>query len=54
MSPSHANEIIKALARTENVNGDVCEFGVAQGKATTPIFNEILNITKPCIYSILM
>jgi hypothetical protein len=39
--PSEAYFLIKALAQTEPVNGDVCEFGVAQGETSALIANEI-------------
>ena len=44
--PSEAYHIIHALHKTKNVEGDVCEFGVAQGNTSQIIANEILNIDK--------
>lgn len=40
--PSEAYFIINALFQTQTVNGDVCEFGVAQGETSALIANEIL------------
>jgi len=45
-SPSQAFEIIKALALTTDVPGDVCEFGVAQGETSALIGNEISDSDK--------
>ena len=39
--PSEAYFIIQALAQCKNLNGDVCEFGVAQGDTSALIGNEI-------------
>ena len=39
--PSEAYFIIQALAQCKNINGDVCEFGVAQGQTSALIANEI-------------
>jgi len=39
--PSEAYFIIRALAQCNNINGDVCEFGVAQGDTSALIANEI-------------
>lgn len=44
--PPEAFFIIKAIERTQNVNGDVCEFGVAQGETSALIANEIHNSNK--------
>lgn len=41
--PSEAYFIINALAKTRVIDGDVCEFGVAQGITSQLIANEILN-----------
>ena len=40
--PAEAYFIISALFQTQTVNGDVCEFGVAQGETSALIANEIL------------
>lgn len=39
--PSEAYFIVHALAECEDVDGDVCEFGVAQGETSALIANEI-------------
>jgi len=39
--PSEAYFIVHALAECEDVHGDVCEFGVAQGETSALIANEI-------------
>lgn len=39
--PSEAYFIVHALGECEDVNGDVCEFGVAQGETSALIANEI-------------
>lgn len=39
--PSEAYAIIQGLARTRDLPGDVCEFGVAQGETSALIANEI-------------
>jgi hypothetical protein len=39
--PSEAYFIVQALAETRDVEGDVCEFGVAQGETSALIANEI-------------
>lgn len=39
--PSEAYYIVQALAQCKNINGDVCEFGVAQGDTSALIANEI-------------
>jgi hypothetical protein len=39
--PSEAYFIIQALAKCKNINGDICEFGVAQGETSALIANEI-------------
>ena len=44
--PSQAYEIIMALGNTEHIEGDVCEFGVAQGETSALIANEISNSSK--------
>lgn len=41
--PSEAYFIINSLEKTNKINGDVCEFGVAQGITSQLIANEILN-----------
>jgi O-methyltransferase len=40
--PSEAYFIVQALSKTNNILGDVCEFGVAQGETSALIANEIL------------
>lgn len=40
--PAEAYFIIKALFQVQHINGDVCEFGVAQGETSALIANEIL------------
>lgn len=42
--PSEAYFIINSIAKTIMIDGDVCEFGVAQGITSQLIANEILNI----------
>jgi hypothetical protein len=39
--PSEAYFIVQALAQCKNINGDICEFGVAQGETSALIANEI-------------
>jgi O-methyltransferase len=39
--PSEAYFLIEALARCKDIEGDVCEFGVAQGETSALIANEI-------------
>jgi len=39
--PSEAYFIVHGLAKTSDVEGDVCEFGVAQGETSALIANEI-------------
>ena len=39
--PSEAFFIVEAIAKTNSVEGDVCEFGVAQGETSALIANEI-------------
>ena len=39
--PTEVYFIIQALVQVREVNGDVCEFGVAQGQTSTLIANEI-------------
>ena len=39
--PSEAYYIIEALAKTKTIEGDICEFGVAQGCTSTLMANEI-------------
>lgn len=41
-----AYAIVQALHRTRSVDGDVCEFGVAQGATSALIANEIRNSAK--------
>ncbi|MBF0594729.1 MAG: hypothetical protein HQL22_07160 [Candidatus Omnitrophica bacterium] len=40
--PAEAYFILEALARTRDIAGDVCEFGVAQGETSALIASEIL------------
>jgi hypothetical protein len=44
--PSEAYFIVHALAKCQNVAGEVCEFGVAQGETSTLIANEIQSSNK--------
>lgn len=44
--PSEAYIIIDALAKTMDLNGDVCEFGVAQGELSAVLANEIMDTPK--------
>lgn len=44
--PSEAYFIIQALFNTRLLDGDVCEFGVAQGETSTLIANEIIDSNK--------
>jgi len=39
--PSEAYFIVQAIAKCTNINGDVCEFGIAQGETSALIANEI-------------
>jgi hypothetical protein len=39
--PSEAYFIIEALEKSKTINGDICEFGVAQGSTSALIANEI-------------
>jgi hypothetical protein len=41
-SPPEAFFIIESVARTNNLGGDVCEFGVAQGRTSALLANELL------------
>ncbi len=43
---SEALHIVTALRETSILNGDVCEFGVAQGRTSALICNEISNSSK--------
>ena len=45
-APSEAYFIIQALAKTRHLEGDVCEFGVAQGETSALIANEIRATNK--------
>ncbi len=45
-SPTQAFEIIRALHATENIPGDICEFGVAQGETSALMANEIISNDK--------
>ncbi|WP_298897097.1 TylF/MycF/NovP-related O-methyltransferase [uncultured Psychroserpens sp.] len=44
--PSEAYFIINSLHKTRTIEGEVCEFGVAQGKTSQLIANEIRDWTK--------
>ncbi len=44
--PSEAYFIIAALAKTRELEGEVCEFGVAQGETSALIANEIADTQK--------
>lgn len=44
--PSEAYFIIEAISRANNIPGDVCEFGVAQGETSALIANEIRETNK--------
>jgi len=44
--PSEAYYLIKSLLKTKNVDGDICEFGVAQGETSALIASEILSGNK--------
>jgi hypothetical protein len=44
--PSEAYFIINSLEKTKNVDGDICEFGVAQGETSSLIANEIKSTKK--------
>ena len=44
--PSEAYFIVQGLAKTRLVDGDVCEFGVAQGETSALIANEIADSNK--------
>lgn len=44
--PTEAYFLIKAIHETENVEGDICEFGVAQGSTSALIANEISDFSN--------
>jgi len=44
--PSEAYAIIDSLAKSNNIDGDICEFGVAQGETSALIANEIKTSNK--------
>lgn len=44
--PAEAYSIVECLSRTPLVEGDVCEFGVAQGEISALIASEILETNK--------
>jgi hypothetical protein len=44
--PSEAYAIVQAIAKSRDVAGDVCEFGVAQGETSALIAHEILSGNK--------
>jgi O-methyltransferase len=45
-SPSEAYFIVEGLAKTQDIPGDVCEFGVAQGATSALMANEIVRTGK--------
>src|SRR5215213_556645 len=45
-SPAEAYFIIKGIHETAAIDGDVCEFGVAQGETSALIANEIASGSK--------
>ena len=45
-TPAEAYYIIESLARTMHLEGDVCEFGVAQGRTSGLIANELLGTKR--------
>lgn len=45
-TPGEAYCIVEALAKTAHVEGDVCEYGVAQGETSALIATEISDTTK--------
>ena len=48
--PSEAYFIVHALAQCNEVDGDVCEFGVAQGETSALIANEIMRQTDKVLH----
>ena len=44
--PSEAYFIVQALSKCNDISGDVCEFGVAQGETSALIANEIQSSNK--------
>lgn len=48
--PSEAYFIVQGLAQCGSVDGDVCEFGVAQGETSAFIANEIAPFTKKILH----
>jgi hypothetical protein len=44
--PSEAYFIVQALSKCQDVRGDICEFGVAQGETSALIGNEIQSSNK--------
>ena len=48
--PTEAYFIIQALAQCTNMNGDICEFGVAQGETSALIANEIAQSTTKTLH----
>jgi O-methyltransferase len=43
---SEALNIVTSINKTSNLNGDICEFGVAQGRTSALICNEIIESNK--------
>lgn len=44
--PSEAYYLVQGLSKSKHVDGDVCEFGVAQGETSALIANEIRETSK--------
>jgi O-methyltransferase len=44
--PPEAYYIVESLAKTKSIDGDVCEFGVAEGETSALIANEIKGLKK--------
>jgi hypothetical protein len=48
--PAEAYFIIEALARCRDIDGDVCEFGVAQGETSALIANELAGMAEKVLH----
>lgn len=48
--PSEAYFIVQGLARCKDLEGDVCEFGVAQGETSALIANEIIDTDNKILH----
>lgn len=48
--PSEAYFIVQALSKCNDIPGDVCEFGVAQGETSALIANEITQFGNKCLH----